>query len=212
MALKEHDFIELDYTGALKETKDVFDTTDAAVAKEHHLRNDAKFGAVTICLGKGYLLKGLETKLIGKETGKHHIELSPDDAFGRKNAKLIVLVPTQNFLKQGVQPQPGLPVNIDGTNGIIRTVTGGRTIVDFNHPLAGKEVIYDVAVHKVVTDTQTKVASIVKVLLGVPAAVTVTKDDAAIALKDELPKDAADALSKEIIATCGVKRVTFLKS
>ncbi|EFK97351.1 peptidylprolyl isomerase FKBP-type, partial [sediment metagenome] len=46
-------------------------------------------------------------------------------------------------LKDSIRPMPGLPVNIDGMYGIIRTVAGGRVIVDFNHPLSGKEIVYN---------------------------------------------------------------------
>ncbi|MBI4144820.1 FKBP-type peptidyl-prolyl cis-trans isomerase [Candidatus Woesearchaeota archaeon] len=210
MPLKEHDFVELDYTGFLKENNDVFDTTDAKTAKEHHLQGAT--GKLTICLGKGHLLRGLEQKLIGKELGKHRIELTQEEAFGRKNAKLIHLIPTQNFIKSGVQPQPGLPVEVDGMMGTIRTVTGGRTIVDFNHPLSGRDVTYDVTLHRVVTDAKDKVAAMVKALIGQEGQVSMTDDDAAVKLKDELPKQVADELSKEIVSATGVKQVTFSKA
>lgn len=210
MPLKEHDFVELDYTGYLKDTNDVFDTTDAKTAKEHHLQGSP--GKLTICLSKGHLLRGLEQKLVGKELGKHRIELSQDEAFGRKNAKLIHLIPTQNFIKAGVQPQPGLPVEVDGRMGTVRTVTGGRTIVDFNHPLSGKDVAYDVTLHRVVTDTKEKVAAMVKALIGIEGQVTVTDESAKVVLKDELPKPVADELSKEICSAAGVKQVTFSKA
>lgn len=210
MALKEHDFVELDYTGRLKEDKSIFDTTDEKVAKANGMKGS--FGKITICLGKGHLLQGLEKKLIGKELGTHHIELSADEAFGKKNAKLMNLIPTQNFIKQGIQPQPGMPVQIDGMMGTIRAVTGGRTIVDFNHPLAGKDVSYDVTLHQVITDAGQKVASLVKVLLNQEPKVTVAKDDVTVSLKEELPKQIADELAKEISATAGVKHVQFLKA
>lgn len=210
MSVKEHDFVELDYTGRLKEGNSVFDTTEERVARDNGMKG--KFGRITICLGKGHLLKGLEKKLVGKELGTHHIELSADEAFGKKNGKLMNLIPTQNFIKQGIQPQPGMPVEIDGMMGTVRAVTGGRTIVDFNHPLAGKDVSYDVTLHKIITDAAQKVASLVKVLLNQEPQVTVAKDDVTVSLKEELPKQIADELAKEIVATAGVKHVAFLKA
>ena len=50
-----------------------------------------------------------------------------------------------------------MQLNIDGVVGTVKTVTGGRTLVDFNHPLSGRELVYEVQVKKVVTDTQQKV-------------------------------------------------------
>ena len=58
-----------------------------------------------------------------------------------------LLIP--NFrLSQTLNPIPSLPVNIDNLNGIIRTVSGGRVIVDFNHPLSGRVLSYNVKVNK----------------------------------------------------------------
>jgi FKBP-type peptidyl-prolyl cis-trans isomerase 2 len=210
MPLHENEFIELDYTGRVKDDNSIFDTTEEKIAKENALRGD--FKPVTICLGKGHLLHGLEKKLVGKELGAHRIELKAEEAFGKKDAKLMVLVPTQNFIREGIQPQAGLPVNIDGRTGTIRAVTGGRTIVDFNHPLAGKEVIYDVNVRRIVTDPSHKVAALVKVILNVDSQVTVAKDDATVTLKEELPKPIADGMVKEITQLTGLKHVTFLKA
>lgn len=211
MPFKEKDFIEVDYTGMLKDTNDVFDTTDASLAKQHHLTGSVP-GKVVVCLGRGYLLAGLEKRLIGKEPGKHRIELAAQDAFGKKNAKMITLIPTQNFLRDNIRPQPGLPVEIDGHMGTVKSVTGGRTIVDFNHPLSGRDVIYDITVHKVVTDLKDKVAAIVKMMLKVDAQVTVEKDDATITFKQELPKEIAEAITKEVQDTTGAKHVHILKA
>lgn len=211
MPFKEKDFVELDYTGFIKDTKDVFDTTDAATAKEHHLSGSTP-GKVVICLGRGYLMAGLEKRLIGREPGNHRVELSAQDAFGKKNAKLLVLIPTQNFIRDGVQPQPGLPVEIDGKMGRVKAVTGGRTIVDFNHPLSGRDVYYDVTVHKVVTDAKEKVAAVVRMLLKLEAQVTVDKDDATVSFKQELPKELVEFLGKEIQETTGMKHVHVIKA
>ena len=211
MALKENDFVELDYTGSFKEDGEVFDTTDETVAKEHKLRNE-KYGKVIICLGKGHLLKGLEKKIVGKELGKHKIELSAEEAFGKKNPKLLTLIPTQNFTKNKVRPEPGLPVNVDGTVGVVRSVTGGRTIVDFNHPLAGKDIVYDVNLHRIVSDPKEKVIGAFKILTGKEAEVAMESGTATITVKEEVPKELVDQLAKEIADLSGVKKVEFKKA
>jgi hypothetical protein len=40
-----------------------------------------------------------------------------------------------------------MPVNLDNKYGIVQSVSGGRIKVDFNHPLAGKELSYEVEIH-----------------------------------------------------------------
>ena len=151
-------------------------------------------------------------KIIGKELGKHKIELSIEEGFGRKNPKLINLIPTHNFTKNKVQPQPGLPVNIDGMVGVIRSVSGGRTTVDFNHPLAGKELVYEVNLHRIVSDPKEKVMGAFKTLTGKDGQVAMESGTATITVKEEVPPQVADQLAKEIVDLTGVKKVEFKKA
>jgi len=58
---------------------------------------------------------------------------------------------------------PGLQVNIDGVTGTVKRSGGGRTLVDFNHPLSGQEVQYKVKVTKLVTDEVQKLKSLLKI-------------------------------------------------
>lgn len=160
MAIKEKDFVEIEYTGMTKEENIIFDTTDEEVAKDTGLFNpNMPYGAVTICIGTNAILKGLETYLIGKEPGEYKVELSSEDAFGKKDAKLLKIVPTSVFKKANIDAVPGLQVNMDGAIGTIRTITGGRSIVDFNHPLSGKDVVYEIKVNKIVTDKTEQIKS-----------------------------------------------------
>lgn len=146
MKIKKGDKVKITYTGIIKEDNRIFDTTDEETAKKEDIHmQDAKYGPVTIEIGKGEVLKGLEDELIGKETGKEYtIELSPEKAFGKKTMQLLQRIPMSAFKKQGIMPQPGMTVNIDNVMGTVKIVSGGRIIVDFNHPLANKEVIYKV--------------------------------------------------------------------
>ena len=69
------------------------------------------------------------------------------------------------FRKQNINAVPGLQVNLDGIIGTIKTVTGGRTLVDFNHPLSGKKVIYELKIIKVITTPKEKVEGMLKNLI-----------------------------------------------
>ena len=209
--IKKHDFVEIEYTGKIKEDGTVFDTTYEKIAKENHLHGH-DFGPVVICIGEEHVLKGIDKNLEGKETGKeYNIELKPEDSFGNKNAKLIQLMPTNKFKQQNIQPIPGLQVNIDGIAGTIKTVSGGRTLVDFNHPLAGKELLYHVKVNKKITDDREKLEGYVKLSLGTKDfSVEIMENNAKIALKMEAPKEVQDELSRkitELIPT--IKKVEF---
>ncbi|MFA6889323.1 MAG: peptidylprolyl isomerase [Candidatus Woesearchaeota archaeon] len=168
MQIKENDFIELDYTGKIKDGNIVFDTTQKSIAHTANILNPrVEYKPVVLCVGQEHILKGIDTALVGKEIGTDYtLELSPENAFGKKKMDLIQLIATHKFKKHGINPMPGLQVNIDNSVGIIKTVTGGRTLVDFNHPCAGKDVVYTFKALRVVTDVQTKVRAMTTMLLG----------------------------------------------
>ena len=162
MAVKEKDFVEVEYTGKVREDNIIFDTTDEKTAKDNDIYSkDMPYGPVAVCVGTNTLLKGLEDSLIGKEPGSYTVELKPENAFGKKDAKLLKIVSTNIFRKANIDPAPGLQVNIDGALGTIKNVTGGRTIVDFNHPISGKDVVYDVKINRILTDRAEKVKAYV---------------------------------------------------
>lgn len=201
--LKKGDFVELDYTGILKDGNLVFDTTIAELAKKEDIFNPKMaYGPVRICIGQAQILSGLDAHLEGLEVGKESaITLQPEEAFGRKDGKLMKLVPTGIFKKQGINPVTGLQVNIDGAVGTIRTVTGGRTIVDFNHPFAGKEVIYKVSIRHMITDEREKVKSLCELALNQkPEAIDVSikEGKATVSLKQEFPQQLLNLIRERI--------------
>lgn len=160
--IKEKDFIEIDYTGRIKETNQIFDLTNAEEAKKHNLFDPKfKYGPRIICVGEKEILPGIDKELIGKEIpSKLTITIKPSEAFGIRNEKLMKIVSTDTLLKQNINPYPGLQITASGMIGTIRTVSRGRTIVDFNHPLAGKELIYEVEIKSVVTDNNKKLTNL----------------------------------------------------
>ncbi|MBN2112472.1 peptidylprolyl isomerase [Candidatus Woesearchaeota archaeon] len=181
--IKKNDFIEIEYTGRLKEEGAVFDTTDEKTAKESHLyREDMEYGPITVCIGEKHVLKGIEDFIIGKDVGSYTIDIKPEDAFGKKNAKLIQMIPSRKFTEHGIKPVPGLSVNVDGMIGLVKSASGGRILVDFNHPLAGKELVYDIKVRKIVTGKEEQIRSLLSLILSLK------KEDSEIELKDKEAK------------------------
>ena len=212
--IKENDFVELEYTGRIADTGSVFDTTSPQIAKESGLYDaHATYAPVVVCVGKRHVVPGLDKQLAGKETGKPYTaRLLPEEAFGRKNPKLIQLISTAKFRQQKLTPFPGMQVNIDGIVGIVKTVTGGRTIVDFNHPLSGRELEYAFSIKRVVTDLQEKVSAVLK-LVGISAnAVKVTVSDSAASIEfpEELPGQLKNDLEEKLkSAIAELKTVSF---
>lgn len=102
-------------------------------------------------LGDGSLSAPLEQQLIGLRVGdKCAFTLQPEAAFGAKNPDLIQFFSHRDFIDTGV-PEVGtimLFTAIDGSEmpGVVHEVAEDSVTVDFNHPLAGHPVLFDIEV------------------------------------------------------------------
>ncbi len=216
---QKKDFIELEYTGKLVDGL-VFDTTSQAVAKEHGLENiRMKYGPVKICIGEGQVLPGLDEQLEGKELGKEYeVKLTPEKAFGKRDIKNMKIVPMSTFKEHKTQPYPGLQIDVDGERGIVTRVASGRVIVNFNHPLAGREVIYDFKIIRKITDVKEQISSYLDPILRMPQEkmeISVsgegTEKKAVVKLPFDLPPQFTEALGKKLAELIKLKAVDFAK-
>ena len=107
-------------------------------------------------------LDSIDEFLIGKELGNYKIELSPEKAFGNRNSSLVKLMPMNLFREKQIRPMAGMVLNFDNMIGKIISVSGGRVMVDFNNPLAGKIVIYDIKILKKVEELNEKVKALMQ--------------------------------------------------
>ena len=208
--IKKGNFVEVDYTGRFKDEGTVFDTTEKEVAIASSLNKESDYKPIVICIGEGFILPALEEELIGKSTGKYSFELQPEQAFGKKSAKLLKLVPMKVFKQQDIMPHPGLDVTIDNQYGIVRTVGGGRVIVDFNHPLSGKDLVYDVKVNKFVTNDKDKVESLLKVAGMHYDSVSVKEKNAMIVLEHDMPVELRKLIDDKVKKMIGIKKIDYV--
>ena len=195
------DFVEIVFVGKLKETGDVVDTNIQSVAKEKGVFNENSiYDPVVAAIGAGQVLPGIEKALEGKGLGSYTIEMKPEEGFGKKNPQLIQLVPTSKFLSQDVRPIAGLRVDIDGSIGVVRTVAGGRAIVDFNHPLSGKDLVYEVTVNKIIKDDKEKLELILKKQFGFSdAIIEVNGEEAIVKIDNDIPQEVAAQFGQRIL-------------
>lgn len=202
--IKKGDFVELNYTGKIKDIGAIFDSTIESVAKDSGIFDPRMtYGSISICVGEGQILKGLDENLVGLDVGKESsFDIPPELGFGKKDAKLMRLVPLSVFKKQGIRPAPGLQVNIDGNVGTVKTVSGGRVIVDFNHPFSGKVLEYSVNVIRVLDKDEDKIAALLELALNqTPGAIDIKLDGktANVSLKKEFPSELLDILKARVI-------------
>ncbi len=162
MAVKPGDFLLVNYTLKVKESGETVDTTFDSVAKDAHIhREDSTFRPKFIILGEGWLPKGLEESLVGLDPGTSKtVELTPEKGFGARDPGKMRLVPLRRF-RDKEYPTPGQQVEFDGRPAVVRAVGAGRVQVDFNHPLAGRTLVYDVSVDKVLEDENDKILNLI---------------------------------------------------
>ncbi len=102
-------------------------------------------------LGDGSLSAALERELLGRKAGDQlAFTLAPEDAFGASSPDLIQYFSRRDFIDAG-EPEIGAIMLFSGMGGsempgVIREISGDSITVDFNHPLAGQPVRFDIEV------------------------------------------------------------------
>ena len=112
----------------------------------------------TFVVGDGSVSEGLELALYGLVAGdEQSLTLAPDQAFGPRDEAKVQPMPRSNFGPE-IELEPGLIIGFttpDGHEvaGIVHELRANEVLIDFNHPLAGIEVIFKVEVLEVTTPT-----------------------------------------------------------
>jgi FKBP-type peptidyl-prolyl cis-trans isomerase 2 len=156
--IKKNDFIEIEFTGKIKDSNEIFDTNIKEDAKKANFDlKEESLKPFVLAIGQGMLVKGLDEKLEGKEIGEYVIELNQEEAFGKRNPSLVRMLPLRIFIEQKIYPQKGMQLALDGMLTKIVSVTGGRVLADFNNPLAGKAVIYEIKILRKIEKQEEKI-------------------------------------------------------
>ena len=145
--MQTNDFVKINYSGKVKETGIEFD----------------KGENVPMIVGVNFTLKGIDNALLVMSIGeKKTIAIEPKDAFGDRDVRFVKLVPLSEFTKHDTKPYPGMIVQADNAQGRVLSVSGGRVRVDFNHPLSGKTLVYDLEVKEKIDKDEEKIKAIIK--------------------------------------------------
>lgn len=157
------DIVRVSFTGKVKDTGRVFDTTHAETAKKAGIFNEhLAYGPAPMIVGDKRLIHGLETALSSMKAGENKtVTIASKDAFGERDPELVKLVPLKVFKANGINPVPGLVVVLENNlPGRIQSVSGGRVRIDFNHELAGKTLEYNLTIEEKVADEKDKIRAI----------------------------------------------------
>lgn len=193
MAFSDGDVIDFDYELWVEGNDRLYDTTLRKAAEDAGmLQEDAFYAPMAYVIGSGRLIAGLEAALKNAEIGvTQTVELTADQAYGPRDPKLVETLPIQEFKKNDVTPEVGLPITYRNRRGVVAVVGGGRVRADFNHPLAGKGLKYRFTVRRVAKDDAEKVEGLIRMNLAAPAAwkVDVAKQDGLKTATVTVPED-----------------------
>jgi len=163
MALQKGDFILIDYIAKVKETNEVFDTTKEDVAKKEHLHKEGRiYEPKLVVIGESWVLQALDDALKTMEVGKPStVEITADKGFGQRDPEKIKRVPIKQLYAKEINPVVGAQIEFQGKNATVRSIGAGRVLLDFNPPLAGRTLVYDVTVTKQLESKEDKIGALV---------------------------------------------------
>jgi FKBP-type peptidyl-prolyl cis-trans isomerase SlpA len=118
---------------------------------------DSNFGSepVSFVYGDGSLLPGFEVLMLGMEAGQRNMfTVLPENAFGQPNDNNVQSMARDHFDEEEVELEIGMVYSFaDAAGGelpgMLLSIDEEEVTVDFNHPLAGRKILFDVLVHRV---------------------------------------------------------------
>jgi FKBP-type peptidyl-prolyl cis-trans isomerase SlyD len=150
MAIKENEVVSIEYRVVDAQTNEEVDSNIGQPALE-------------FITGKGMIISGLENKLIElNKSDKADIVVSPEEAYGEYNQEAIQTLPKEQFA--GVELAEGMVLYGTGEDGqtvqvIVKSFTDNDVTIDYNHPLAGKTLMFTVEVLDVRAATEEEIAT-----------------------------------------------------
>jgi peptidylprolyl isomerase len=142
MQVKKGDVVRVHYTGTL---------TDGSQFDSSVGRNPLEF-----TVGAGQMIAGFDAGVVGMVVGeKKTLQIDPDNGYGQSNPEAIIEFPKTN-VPEGMELEVGLQLNLQNEYGqpvpvVIIELREDLVVMDANHSLAGKELIFEVELVEIVS-------------------------------------------------------------
>ncbi len=135
--VKANDKVRVHYTGTLK-NGEVFDSSEGKEPLE-------------FTIGAGQIIPGFENGIMGMKVDESKtIDISAGDAYGERREELVQEV-AKTQLPPEITPEVGMQLMSQGPDGqqiplVVSEVKDTSITVDANHPLAGKDLVFEVSI------------------------------------------------------------------
>ncbi|TKR27807.1 FKBP-type peptidyl-prolyl cis-trans isomerase [Natronomonas salsuginis] len=210
--LQDGDFVRIAYTARTVEDDQLVDTTDEEVAEEEGVADQGEFSPRVIVLGEGHLFAAVEDDIRGKEVGDTgSVVVTAEEAFGTYDESEVRTVSAD---KIGEDDRfPGARVQIDGQQGVLETIIGGRARVDFNHPLAGEDIEYEYELLEEVDDDLEQARGLLNMFLDIDLEMWIEDDEVEETRVEEPDEDDEDGDDEpETVTETVEKRTLYVES
>ena len=145
--IKKGDKVKVHYIGRLV-SGEIFDTSMEDVAKEEGIYNPERvYEPIEFVVGEGNLIEGFEEAVVGMNIGDEKtVTIPAEKAYGERNEMLVQKVPASAFEGADFEPEVGMMILAEGIPAIITEVTDEYVTLDFNHELAGEDLVFTIIV------------------------------------------------------------------
>jgi FKBP-type peptidyl-prolyl cis-trans isomerase 2 len=214
--MKKGDMVLVDYIG--KADGEIFDLTVEEKAEEEGMAEGRDLKPIPVLIGKNYVIEGFEEALLDMEVGdQKEVEIPSEKAYGERDSDAVETYPEKEFKKQDIQVRVGEELMIGNQRGKVISKGSGRVRIDFNHPLAGKDLEYDIRVREKVEDDEEIAKYIMDYRIGHGSEDMEFEEDKVKVPgthshgdhEHRLPDEAREKLTEEITEHTGFEEVEF---
>lgn len=188
--VQDGEFVRVAYTARTVEDDMLVDTTDQELAEEEGVAEDRTVEPRVVKLGAGHLFEAVEDEIIGSEIGASGTVVV-EKAFGEYDKEEVRTVSANKIPED--DRYPGAQVQIDGQQGRLETIIGGRARVDYNHPLAGKDIEYEYELLEIVEDDLERATAVLGMFSDLDLEMHIQTDE----VEEEQLVESDDAESEE---------------
>ena len=147
LELEGGDVVRVAYTARVGESGRVIDTTDTDVASDAAIEDVEATGPVPVVLGEGHLFEPIEEAIKESTVGEDiRVTVEPEDAFGTSDPTDYANVDLNRIPED--RREHGAQFTHDGRTGFVESLNEDSAKINFNHPLAGVAIEYELAVQE----------------------------------------------------------------
>lgn len=154
----EGPYLRIDYVARTGDGR-IIDTTDPDIAADSDLADLDASGPVVVVPGEGHLFEPLERAIRDADPGTTiEMTFEPEEAFGTADPEKMATID-----EEAVAPEhrnAGTTVQLGGRRGVIEEVSDDTITVDFNHPLAGLTLAYEIEVLERIDGVESRAAGL----------------------------------------------------